>query len=109
MELSTEDFIIPRVTVRRALYCCHTENGSTGYQHESIYRLYDRAGRLLYVGITFNIASRWAKHRRKPWWAEVRRARVTCFRGEGIARQHEIRAILTESPVYNIARPKAVV
>jgi predicted GIY-YIG superfamily endonuclease len=109
-ELSTEDFIVPRESTGRVLRCCHLDDrGSVGYQHESIYRFFDASGRLLYVGITFNIVSRWAKHRRKqPWWSEVRRARVTCFQGDGIARQHELEAIVKENPVYNIARPKAV-
>jgi predicted GIY-YIG superfamily endonuclease len=107
MELGTEDFIVPVVQTGRALRCCHIDaRGSAPYRHESIYRFYDGTGRLLYVGITWNIKARWVKHHRKPWWSQVRRAKVTCFHGEGIARRHEIRAIQAEAPIYNVARPK---
>lgn len=109
MVLSTEHFIVPAHPTGRSIRCCHIDQrGGAPFRHESIYRFYGLDGCLLYVGITWNIKSRWVKHHRKPWWSEVRRARVTCFFGDGIARRHEIAAILNESPAYNIARPKAV-
>lgn len=37
-----------------------------------LYRLFDRQGALLYVGITGDLGQRWKKHmREKHWWGQV--------------------------------------
>jgi len=88
-------------------HCVHQgPTGTPPWKHESIYRFFGEGGELLYVGITFSIKSRWEKHRRKPWWPLVRFASVQCFADEGFARRAEIKAIMTEAPRYNVARPR---
>lgn len=38
----------------------------------ALYRFYDAAGALLYVGITIDPGSRWRSHAHdKPWWQQV--------------------------------------
>ncbi|WP_031129594.1 GIY-YIG nuclease family protein [Streptomyces aureocirculatus] len=41
-------------------------------QPAAVYRLYDAAGHLLYIGLTCNPRSRWKDHRKEMlWWREV--------------------------------------
>jgi predicted GIY-YIG superfamily endonuclease len=43
----------------------------------AVYRLYDRDRNLLYVGIAYVPAERWAQHALdKPWWSQVSRKTV---------------------------------
>ena len=40
-----------------------------------VYTLYDRAGTVLYVGISMSVRQRMAQHRSdKPWWWQVTQA-----------------------------------
>jgi hypothetical protein len=69
-----------------------------------VYRLVDAEGALLYVGITQNLSSRLANHRRsKSWWPEVANVETEVFatRREGLAA--EAKAIFEEGPRYNLA------
>lgn len=63
----------------------------------SLYRLYDGAGALLYVGIAYDPAVRWQAHaRKKAWWTEVARAEIEHFasRDQAIeAEQDQIRRL----------------
>jgi len=71
-----------------------------------VYRLYDRAGRLLYVGITANVRTRLKAHEKKPWWPQVHRHTIHEHPTRAYALAAEALAILEEAPRYNIARPR---
>lgn len=74
-----------------------TENMSVSevglYARETaVYRLYDDEKRLLYVGVTCDLAVRWAAHRlEKPWWPEVARREV-------VWRENRAAALREEAP-----------
>jgi predicted GIY-YIG superfamily endonuclease len=68
----------------------------------ALYRFFDRADVLLYVGISASLPTRIAKHRNlKPWWTDVRNITVEYYdtRDEAIAAETE--AIKSEKPLYN--------
>jgi predicted GIY-YIG superfamily endonuclease len=68
----------------------------------ALYRLFDAADHLLYVGITVNPAARFAEHARtKPWWPDVARRAVAWCDNRGIAKAAEAAAIKNEQPVHN--------
>lgn len=74
----------------------------------TVYRLYGRDGRLLYVGITANLRIRFAGHAKtKPWWSNVDHSKtvlVWCSdRHEAEVR--EARAIKDENPLHNVDEP----
>ncbi len=78
-------------------------NGNPHDQPHALYRFYDSAGALLYVGITLNPTHRWKKHRDgKPWWAEVMRIQLEQYPDRPKVLDAERTAILTEHPRYNI-------
>ncbi|RPE39722.1 GIY-YIG catalytic domain-containing protein [Streptomyces sp. Ag109_O5-1] len=69
----------------------------------AVYRLYDRTGRLLYVGSSLNPNQRLKQHATdKPWWPEVdiRRATFEWCSDEATAADVEHTAALTEGPAY---------
>ena len=72
-----------------------------------VYRAYDEDGDLLYVGISMNPDGRFAKHRSSAWWPEVDEITIQWFDGREPAKAVERRAIIEESPRYNITRPAA--
>jgi hypothetical protein len=67
----------------------------------ALYRLYDREGVLLYVGITNMPNVRWAAHSLKPWWKQVARKDLTWFDTRPPAASAEVRAIRAEHPLHN--------
>lgn len=68
----------------------------------ALYRLYDDADVLLYVGIAFNPEARWLAHQGdKLWWADVRRKQVDWFLSRESASAAESEVIATERPLYN--------
>lgn len=68
-----------------------------------LYRIYDAADSLLYIGISVSAAERLAQHRGSAsWWPEVRTIRLERYLDRAAARQAELIAIRTERPVYNI-------
>lgn len=68
----------------------------------ALYRLFDNAGALLYVGMAFDPDARCLKHQyEKPWWHEVAHREVEWFADRRLAREAEAKAIKTESPRYN--------
>lgn len=70
---------------------------------ELLYRLTDRHGGLLYIGVTWNPRERWVKHRRnKKWWYEVVRAEIDYYPEVWMALKAETAAIKAERPLYNI-------
>lgn len=69
----------------------------------ALYRLYDEDDRLLYVGVSDAPELRWKQHGyEKPWWGEVARKEVEWLptRTKGLAAER--RAIVEESPAYNV-------
>ncbi len=76
----------------------------------ALYRFYDEAGDLLYVGITLNPGSRFKQHSHdKPWWANVRRIELETHPTRAAALAAETAAILSEGPRHNIVhnRPRS--
>lgn len=70
-----------------------------------LYRLYDRSGRLLYIGITANPPVRFTKHGEdKPWWPEVdhTRTRLVWFDTRPDAEAVELPAVRDERPLHNV-------
>lgn len=79
---------------------------TTTSQDEStaLYRFYDAADRLLYVGITGDPADRWARHAaEKPWWPDVARHSVEWLPSREVALAAEAAAIVAEGPLHNVA------
>lgn len=70
----------------------------------ALYRMFDADGRLLYVGITIDIVSRFRSHRSlKPWWPDIQTIQLEHFPDRLAARAAELKAITTEFPCYNVA------
>ncbi|MGW2813319.1 GIY-YIG nuclease family protein [Streptomyces sp. NPDC001415] len=84
-----------------------TTRPPTGVERGSataLYRLYDSADRMLYVGVTKDPPARFAAHRRgKPWWPNVARREVTWWPTRHKACEAESAAIWNEAPLHNEA------
>lgn len=79
-----------------------TEAG--GEVRTALYRFYDAAGDLLYVGITSDPWRRWREHvLTRPWYPRVKSWTVTWYENEEGARRAELKAIRGERPVFNKA------
>jgi DNA-binding transcriptional regulator YhcF (GntR family) len=75
-------------------------------QRTAVYRLYDSAGRLLYVGITNDPKVRWLAHAGdKAWWSEVARRDVEWVPDRSTAVRLEGEAIRMERPIHNVKIP----
>lgn len=73
-------------------------------ERTAVYRFFDAAGDLLYVGITNDVIHRWRKHAaEKTWWAEVQKQTVEWHASRKEAERAEGIAITWEYPRYNIA------
>lgn len=80
---------------------------STSDESHILYRFYDAADELLYIGITANPAARFASHKRmKPWWESVTRIEMERFDSRDVLMDAEKKAIEAENPSWNLARPK---
>lgn len=73
-----------------------------------LYRIHDRHGRLLYVGISNDLARRLGQHAHaKPWWDQIENIQVTHYPNRASVAAAEILAIATEHPLHNVVhRPK---
>lgn len=68
----------------------------------TVYRLFDRDGRLLYIGSSVHPQLRWEQHAgEKLWWSSVTRATVDWYPDRASARAAELAAIRAESPLHN--------
>jgi hypothetical protein len=69
-----------------------------------MYRLYDEAGTLLYIGISWSALQRIAQHHDdKHWWRDVATVKIETIKGSRpAAAQAERQAIIAETPLYNI-------
>lgn len=71
-----------------------------------VYRLFDKDGKLLYVGVTANLVKRKMQHARvQSWWSEVVRTSVQCFDNREAAEYAEAEAIASEHPLHNRKSP----
>lgn len=74
----------------------------------AIYRFFDDAGRLLYIGITYDIAARFRQHAAsKLWWPMVNLSRTTVewLADRETAEREELSAIGLERPRFNLVVP----
>jgi predicted GIY-YIG superfamily endonuclease len=70
---------------------------------QCLYRFYDAADRLLYIGITSALGSRWDAHNRhKTWWPDVVRATVEHHPDRAAVLAAEKAAINAEKPIHNV-------
>jgi predicted GIY-YIG superfamily endonuclease len=68
----------------------------------ALYRFFDEAGDLLYVGVTMNPVARWKQHsHEKTWWTEVAHIAVEPHSDRAAVMTAERVAITTEKPRYN--------
>lgn len=68
-----------------------------------LYRMYDAARRLLYVGITMNVAGRMAEHRgEKHWWSDIATIELQHFTSRKAVERAEREAIRAERPAFNV-------
>ncbi len=78
------------------------ELGATWYEEWWIYRVYDEADRLLYLGVTKDWERRRSEHSRAPWWPEAHHITVTAYGADkAAAYDAEANAIVDERPLYN--------
>lgn len=69
----------------------------------AVYRLYDAADGLLYVGITLDIGRRFTTHAAdKPWWSAVARIAVQHYPTRAQAVEAERAAIVADKPAWNV-------
>lgn len=74
----------------------------------ALYRLRDQRRKLLYVGISNNLAWRWKTHAAdKEWWPEVATRSIEWFPTRDRALAAEAAAIRTERPLHNIQHNKS--
>ena len=66
-----------------------------------VYRYFDRAGQLLYVGVTNAPENRHRGHARKPWYRQIARKTLTPYSCRSAALAAERHAIATERPLHN--------
>lgn len=85
---------------------------STGKRRQTLYRMFDADNQLLYVGVSMNVAQRFAAHRSsKRWWGDINRIDLEHFASRREVLAAEAHAIRTEAPLYNVqyaTRPLAV-
>lgn len=76
-------------------------------QRTFLYRHFNEAGDLLYVGISLCVVSRLSQHvDGSPWAAEIANITITHFPTRPEALAAEAAAILTENPKYNVVGRK---
>lgn len=74
----------------------------------ALYRHLDINGELLYIGITSDPGRRWAQHlEMSPWARFVAHTTVHWLDDRERARSAERRAIASERPLFNRARPES--
>lgn len=75
---------------------------TTSTDDQYLYRLYNKGGALLYVGITNNYLRRWNQHaKEKSWWPEVHNFTQDWFPDRASVEAAERHAITVEQPRYN--------
>lgn len=77
------------------------QNEVTDQRQAAVYRLYDAAGTLLYIGSAYNPERRYRQHGTKPWWPLVARRAKEWHQSKADAYAAEMAAIATERPAHN--------
>jgi predicted GIY-YIG superfamily endonuclease len=69
----------------------------------ALYRLFDAAGSLLYIGVSVSPEQRWLHHaEHKTWWPEVARIEFAWHGTRDEALTCEMESIRAEKPRYNV-------
>jgi len=69
----------------------------------ALYRHFDKAGLLLYAGVSMNVTGRTAQHETSSaWFAQVETIKLEWFESRQAALMAEERAIKTEKPLHNV-------
>lgn len=77
-----------------------TDRDNTRHQ---LYRHFDGAGNLLYIGISLNAMYRLSQHRlQSGWFDDIARMEIENFPSRAELEQAEILAIKNESPLHNV-------
>lgn len=77
--------------------------GGGELERTALYRLFNEAEQLLYVGVTSHLEKRWEFHRRhKGWWPEVRIREIEWFPDRTAALKREAAEIAERGPRYNL-------
>lgn len=71
--------------------------------YHAVYRMFDHAGRLLYIGVTGRAGRRFDQHATKRWFPLVAMITLEWHATHAAARLAETRAIAAERPCYNVA------
>ena len=66
-----------------------------------LYRLFDKEGTLLYIGVTDNLSRRIAEHSRKPWGPEIADISSELVLGRQKALDREAKTVERERPLHN--------
>lgn len=70
-----------------------------------LYRCFDAADRLLYIGVTSGMAARFRQHGKdSEWWGDVERVETVSFPQRHLAFDAERAAIVAEQPLHNRKR-----
>lgn len=70
-------------------------------QQHILYRMFDDKFRLLYVGMTLDVARRLDQHSCKPWWPDVVHVTLERFESRPELAAAEVRVIKSEKPKHN--------
>jgi len=74
-----------------------------GNPRQVLYRMFDADDALLYVGVSMNVAQRFAAHRSdKQWWGDIARITLSHFATRREVLVAEATAIREERPLYNV-------
>lgn len=77
--------------------------GNLNSRKTAVYRLFNQAGELLYVGASWNPKARIPSHQDKPWWPQVAKSTIEWHPDRATALHFEASAIVEEHPLYNVA------
>jgi predicted GIY-YIG superfamily endonuclease len=74
-------------------------------ERTALYRFFDHADVLMYVGVTTSFGRRWTEHAKvKAWYPQVHHQTVTWFDSRQAALDAEAIAIREECPLHNISQ-----
>lgn len=74
-----------------------------------LYRFFDSAGRLLYIGATDRFVARLASHQHtKPWFHDIEQISMERYSTRDALMEAEAEAIRNENPLYNLVRYRGV-
>jgi hypothetical protein len=90
---------IPANAVAGMQRCAKCDDAALG---PAVYRFFDAANVLLYIGSAERFLKRRSAHSRAGWWPRVAREEVQRFTTLAEAHAAEVVAIRSERPVYNV-------